>query len=231
MALLIKINITPSRFFVSQLQSSFYSWIHSSNLFRSSFNSINLNIKLRHCWQYSILRILDHFYPQNMWYLDFCVKLSFSVLYPYSILPQRFTSNKRLFVDIELTKQRLKGNSVLEIFVKKLSCCQKIVKQLAFYGLKRCLIIYPYAVTSAIMIYNIYFRVLGEKTLYGIFWSNCLLQIPSWGAIEKMFQIFLRNKSPLRMPCFNYCKLSTAKFTKTVLVRMFSYKFLGRLFP
>ena len=208
MALLIKINITPSRFFISQLQSSFYSWIHSANLFRSSFNSFNLNIKIRHCWQYSILRsILDRFYPQNMWCLDFDVELSFSVLYPYSILSQRFTSNKTLFVDIELTTQRLKGNSVLEILVKKLLCCQKIVKQLSFYGLKRCLIIYHYAVTSAIMIYNIYFRVLGEKTFYGKFWSNCLLQIPSWGAFEKMSEKFLRNKSPLRMSCFNNCKL------------------------
>ena len=43
------------------------------------------------------------------------------------------------------SKQRLKVNSVLEIFVENSPCCRKIREALAVYGLKRYLIIYPYA--------------------------------------------------------------------------------------
>ena len=43
------------------------------------------------------------------------------------------------------SKQLLKGNSALEIFVKNFPCCQKIREARVFYGVKRHLIIYPYA--------------------------------------------------------------------------------------
>ena len=43
------------------------------------------------------------------------------------------------------SKQRLKGNSVLEIFVENFPCCRKIHEALVAYGLKRHLIIYWYA--------------------------------------------------------------------------------------
>ena len=41
------------------------------------------------------------------------------------------------------SKQQLKGNSVLEIFVEKFPCCQKIREALVVYGLRRYLIILP----------------------------------------------------------------------------------------
>ena len=40
-------------------------------------------------------------------------------------------------------KQRLKGNSVLEIVVEKCLYCQKICEALVVYKLERYLIIYP----------------------------------------------------------------------------------------
>ena len=43
------------------------------------------------------------------------------------------------------SKQLLKGNSALEIFAKNFPCCQKIREARVFYGVKRHLIIYPYA--------------------------------------------------------------------------------------
>ena len=70
----------------------------------------------------SILRILDHCYPLNIWYLDFCKKLSFSVLlaaFFHKNLLTKFTCNLQFLWIIRNSKQRLKGNSVLEIFVKK----------------------------------------------------------------------------------------------------------------
>ena len=70
----------------------------------------------------SILRILDHCYPLNIWYLDFCKKLSFSVLlaaFFHKNLLAKFTCNLQFLWIMRNSKQRLKGNSVLEIFVKK----------------------------------------------------------------------------------------------------------------
>ena len=39
----------------------------------------------------SILKMLDRCCPQNTWFFNFCGELSFSVLYPGTILPQKFT--------------------------------------------------------------------------------------------------------------------------------------------
>ena len=50
------------------------------------------------------------------------------------------------------SKQRLKGNSVLEIFVENFACCRKIHEALVVYGLKRHLIIYWYAASWVITI-------------------------------------------------------------------------------
>ena len=47
----------------------------------------------------SILRMLDHCYPQNVWYLDFYGELSLSVFYSGNIHPRKFTSNGRFFVN------------------------------------------------------------------------------------------------------------------------------------
>ena len=58
----------------------------------------------------------------------FCGELSFSVLYYGRILPQKFTCNWRFFRIMRNSKQRLKGNSVLEIFVEKFF--EKIVNHL-----------------------------------------------------------------------------------------------------
>ena len=45
-------------------------------------------------------------------------------------------------------KQRLKENSVLEIFVEKFPCCRKIREAVFIYELKCYLIIYLYAANS-----------------------------------------------------------------------------------
>ena len=37
-----------------------------------------------------ILKMVGQYYPQDIWYLDFCVELSFSVIFPDSMLPQIF---------------------------------------------------------------------------------------------------------------------------------------------
>ena len=76
----------------------------------------------------SILRMVDHCYPYNIWYLGFCGELSFSVLYPGSILPQKFTSDRRFLWIIGSSKQRLKWYSVLEIFVKNFLSVKTFVK-------------------------------------------------------------------------------------------------------
>ena len=53
----------------------------------------------------------------------------------------------------KFSKQRVKGNSESEIFVKRFPCCQKIREALVIFGLKRYLIIYPDANTSIITIW------------------------------------------------------------------------------
>ena len=64
----------------------------------------------------SILRMLDDCSPQNIWYLDFCRELSFSVLYPGSILLQNITCNSRFFVnDEEFLKELNAGNLCAKI--------------------------------------------------------------------------------------------------------------------
>ena len=50
------------------------------------------------------------------------------------------------------SKQLLKGNSALEIFAKNFPCCQKIREARVFYGVKRHLIIYPYAASWVVKI-------------------------------------------------------------------------------
>ena len=64
----------------------------------------------------SILRMLDDCSPQNIWYWDFCGELSFSVLYPGSILLQKITCNRRFFVnDEEFLKELSAGNLCAKI--------------------------------------------------------------------------------------------------------------------
>ena len=64
----------------------------------------------------SILRMLDDCSPQNILYLDFCGELSFSVLYPGSILSQKITCNSRFFVnDEEFLKELSAGNLCAKI--------------------------------------------------------------------------------------------------------------------
>ena len=96
--------------------------------------------------------MLDHYNSQNIWYLDFCGESSFSGLYPRSILPQNLLVIEDFLSKTKFSKQRVKGNSESEIFVKRFPCCQKIREALVIFGLKRYLIIYPDANTSIITI-------------------------------------------------------------------------------
>ena len=78
-ALLMRIiKITPC-------QSWFYSWIHCANFFVPVLKTLawTLNYSIVGSTVYSV------YYPQETWYLEFCVELSFSVLYPCNILPQK----------------------------------------------------------------------------------------------------------------------------------------------
>ena len=90
----------------------------------------------------SILRMLDDCYPYNIWYLAFCRELSFSVLYPGSILPQKFISNRRFLWIIGNSKQQLKGYSVLEIFVKNFPSVKTFVKHSSEAFVKMDLIVH-----------------------------------------------------------------------------------------
>ena len=77
----------------------------------------------------SIIRMLDDCSPQNIWYLDFCGELSFSVLYPGSILLQKITCNSRFFVnDEEFLKELSAGN----LCAKNFNVVKKFVKHLSF---------------------------------------------------------------------------------------------------
>ena len=88
--------------------------------------------------------MLDYCHSQNICYLDFCGELHFQ----FYTLAAFFHKNLLVIDDFlrikRNSKQQLKGNSVLEIFVEKCPCCQKICEALVVYGLKH-LIIYPRA--------------------------------------------------------------------------------------
>ena len=100
----------------------------------------------------SILRMLDHCHPQNICYFEFCRELHFQ----FYILAVFFHKNLLVTEDFlwikRNSKQWLKGNSTLEIFVEKFPCWRKIHEALVVYGLKH-LIIYPYAAGSVITIW------------------------------------------------------------------------------
>ena len=51
------------------------------------------------------------------------------------------------------SKQRLKGNSVLEIFFEEFPCFRKIREALVVYRLKHHLIIYPYRTSWVVTIW------------------------------------------------------------------------------
>ena len=72
--------------------------------------------------------MIGHYYSQNIWYFDFCGGLSFSVLSPGSILPQKFTCIDFLWIIRNYKK-----------------CWTQCCEVLVVYGLKLYLMIYPLA--------------------------------------------------------------------------------------
>ena len=120
----------------------------------------------------SILRILDHCHPQNICYFEFCGELHFQ----FYILAVFFHKNLLVAEDFlwikRNSKQWLKGNSTLEIFVEKFPCWRKIHEALVVYGLKHYLIIYPYAAGSVITIWLVVAIKASYEQSNDLLWKN-----------------------------------------------------------